>query len=128
MERITCYNFRGIAIDDYSICSASLLNSVLVGDYCPLLSDHCPITLTLHSFIVTQPDIQLQAFNPPKWSRDIEEKVVKSLETANFINVNNLLSQISPQDNSIDNTDKLNNVITSFTDNLLLGMQDGDNY
>ena len=123
MGKITCYNFRGTAIDDYSICSASLLNSVLtfeVGDYCPLLSDHCPITLTLHSFIVTQADIQLQAFNRPKWSRDIEEKFVNSLETANFINVNNLLSQVSPQDNSIDNTDKLNNAITSFTDNLLL--------
>ena len=84
------------------------------------MSDHCPITLTLHSFIVTQPGIQLQAFNPPKWSRDIEENFVKSLDTANFINVNNLLSQVSPQDNSIDNTDKLNNAITSFTDNLLL--------
>ena len=67
MGRITCYKFRGTATADYSICSASLLNSVLtfeVGDYCPLLSDHCPITLTLHSFIVTQPDTQLQALNP----------------------------------------------------------------
>ena len=121
MGRITSYNYRGTAIDDYSICSASLLNTVLtfeVGDYSPLLSDHCPITLTLHSFTLTQPDTTLQVFNPLKWSQAIEDKFKGSLKTINFSNVNNLLFQIS-RENSIANKDKLNSAIKNFTDNLL---------
>ena len=123
MGRLTSYNFRGTAVDDYCICSASLLNSVLsfeVDEYCPLLSDHCPITLTLHSYMVNLPDTQLKTFNPPKWSRDIEEKFAKNIEIANFDNIQNLLQQVPSESTQADKTNKLNKAITSFNNILTL--------
>ena len=123
MGRETCYNFNGSAIDDYCICSTPLLSSILtfeVGEYNPLLSDHCQITLTLQSFITEEQDINLQESHAPKWSREIEEKFLNNLAKTDLTSVKRLLSQISSHNEDAENINSLNDAITILTETLTL--------
>ncbi|CAG2197514.1 unnamed protein product [Mytilus edulis] len=64
--KITFYNHMGVSIVDYCICSASFLsniNNFTVGQYCPTLSDHCPISVQILSQSVQETVFNLQKNN-----------------------------------------------------------------
>ena len=51
---ITSYQWKGKAVVDYVISSLELFDSITyfkVGDYSPLISDHCPLFYEMHSKI-----------------------------------------------------------------------------
>jgi hypothetical protein len=48
--KATYFNYSGVIINDYCICSASFLKNITsfhVGDFDPNLSNHCPITVKI---------------------------------------------------------------------------------
>lgn len=52
MGRLTYHNYAGASIDDYCICNSSFLpniSSFKVGEFNPILTDHCPITVNIFS-------------------------------------------------------------------------------
>ncbi|CAG2253500.1 unnamed protein product [Mytilus edulis] len=56
----------GVSIVDYCICSASFLsniNNFTVGQYCPTLTDHCPISVQILSQSVQETVFNLQKNN-----------------------------------------------------------------
>ena len=77
--KATYFNYSGVSINDYCICSASFLKYITsfhVGDFDPNLSDHCPITVKILSRSVhNEPEL---APRPKpiniKWSKSVEEQ------------------------------------------------------
>ena len=48
--KATYFNYSGVTINDYCICSASVLKNITsfhVGEFDPNLSNHCPITVKI---------------------------------------------------------------------------------
>lgn len=46
----TLHTYNGVSIDDYCICNSDFLPNILsfsVGQFQPLLSDHCPISVKM---------------------------------------------------------------------------------
>lgn len=50
--KCTLFNYTGVAITDFCICNSNLLENIVnftVGQFNPVLSDHCPISVKLFS-------------------------------------------------------------------------------
>lgn len=96
--RVTFYNFIGSSIDDYCICSASLLKSVAnftVGPYHPSLSDHCMVTVRLNAITASSQPINLRKLQKSvKWSKTQEEIFKSNLSRDNFGNICSVIDQI----------------------------------
>lgn len=87
MGRATLYNTRGVSIVDYCICSASLLHvdkviAFEVGEFCPLLSDHIQLKLTLQTFVLAHDDMELHDIQPCKCTQTIEDQFITKLNDA----------------------------------------------
>lgn len=89
----TFFNYNGVTINDYCICSSSFLKHIVnfqVNDFVPTLSDHCPITVKLLTrFCNNSPDM---ALNPnyvvEKWTKLTEERFISNLAKININNIN----------------------------------------
>lgn len=79
--KATYFNYNGVSINDYCLCSASFLRNVLnftVGDFIPSTSDHCPITVKFFSDIQGKTSESLQRPKPfkVKWTKLAEEQFI----------------------------------------------------
>ena len=119
--KMTFFNSQGMAIDDYCICSANLLPSVLsfvVEDFYPTLSDHCPITLSLQSifteYVDTTPLIPVISCS---WSKIREEIFTRNLtqNRNSFSDIHEQILQIQRTDDSSEAIRKINCLINDFT-------------
>ena len=87
--KATYFNYSGVIINDYCICSASFLKNITsfhVGDFDPNLSDLCPITVKMLSWSVhNEPELALRP-KPMniKWSKSVEEQFTANLSCSNF--------------------------------------------
>ena len=100
--KYTCHQKRGSSVVDYLIAPFETLDKIRefqVGEYTPMLSDHCPTMATIqldhelaHSKTV---DIQLQDL-PKKlhWSEENTEKYLEEIKSSTFkLEVESLLNQ-----------------------------------
>ena len=128
--RATFFNTRGVSIVDYCICSASLLSNVLsfvVEDFC-VLSDHCPITVTIQSLQYVQNDMELHAIQSCKWSKKIEEKFIDTIQKQNFEQIRADVTVILKGDSDIDIKQKLNHVVDNFSQTLRVAAGNNNNH
>jgi exonuclease III len=87
--KATYFNYSGVTINDYCICSASFLKNITsfhAGDFDTNLSDHCPITVKMLSRSVHY-EHELALRPKPiniKWSKSVEEQFTANLSCTNF--------------------------------------------
>ena len=118
--KMTFLNAQGMAIDDYCICSANILPSVLsfvVEDFYPTLSDHCPITLTLQSIFTELVDMTpLIPVIGGTWSKIREEIFSRNMiqYKNSFLEIHEQITEIQETDNPSDVTRKINGLMNDF--------------
>ena len=85
--KITSYQWNGKAVDDYVISSLDLYQSITcfeVGEYCPFVSDHCPLFYNIHSkrhFMEKSEDTGREAPNLFYLNTEDKQKLTESLKS-----------------------------------------------
>ena len=117
--KMTLFNVQGMAIDDYCICSANVLSSVMsfvVDEFSPTLSDHCPITVCLHSLFTKHDDTsQLIPVLGASWSKMREEMFSRNIDRNCFLGIHDQISQINMTNDLPEVARKVNCLIKDFT-------------
>ena len=129
----TYFNYQGVSINDYCLCSANFMENVInfqVGNFLPCLSDHCPITVKIFSSFSNNISETSMRSKPLriKWSKDIEDKFVENLHDACFgdiikristcnLMMNNTCTNLQAGE-AYDKVSEVNNIVDSFS-NLL---------
>lgn len=121
----TYFNYNGVTINDYCICSASFMKMVVnfqVGNVYPLISDHCPITVNIFSkynHSTPQEILRPKPFNL-KWTKIVEEQFISNLNNIdlNYISDKIVSFKQTFLDTSIsvdDQSEGLNNIVEVFS-------------
>ena len=123
--KATYFNFNGVTINDYCICSASFMKRVVnfqVGSLYPLISDHCPITVNIFSkykHSTPQEILRPKPFNL-KWTKIVEEQFISNLNNIDLNSISDKIVSFKQKslDCSIsvdDQSEDLNNIVENFT-------------
>jgi exonuclease III len=123
--KATYFNFNGVTINDYCICSASFMKRVVnfqVGSLYPLISDHCPITVNIFSkykHSTPQEILRPKPFNL-KWTKIVEEQFISNLNNIDLNSISDKIVSFKQKslDCSIsvdDQSEDLNNIVENFS-------------
>ena len=95
--KATYYNYQGVTINDYCLCSGTFMNNVInfqVGEFMPCMSDHCPITVKIFSRFQSSSTESSLRPKPvrTKWSPLVEDQFVADLQKSNFKHLSDKVS------------------------------------
>ena len=123
--KATYFNYNGVTINDYCICSASFMKRVVnfqVGSFYPLISDHCPTTVNIFSeynHSTPQEILRPKPFNL-KWTKIVEEQFISNLNNIDLNSISDKIVSFKQKslDTSIsvdDQSEDLNNNVEKFS-------------
>ncbi|CAG2187344.1 unnamed protein product [Mytilus edulis] len=112
--KITFYNHNGVSIDDYCLCSSEFLPSIVnfsVGQFEPTISDHCPISITIHFQLVKKSfdNYVNPTLRRVKLTTKREEMFKSNMLKVNFGTINNDVDNLTPK---IDENNTFNSNVT----------------
>ncbi|CAG2203871.1 unnamed protein product [Mytilus edulis] len=123
--KITFYNHNGVSIDDYCLCSSEFLPNIVnfsVGQFEPTISDHCPISITIHSQLVNKScdNYVKPTLRRVKWTTKREEIFKSNMLKVNFGTINsdvdNLTQKIDANNTCNSNvTQSVNDTVSSIS-------------
>ena len=128
MGKATYFNYNGVTINDYCLCSATFLKNIInfqVGDFLPNLSDHCHITVNVFSKVQNNPPeckLRPKPFRV-KWTKLAEEMFLSNLNNSNteeiFKKVSYLKEKVKTlnflENNSLNTSSYINELVQNFS-------------
>lgn len=115
----TFYGFHGTSLDDYCICSASMMKDVInfkVHGYNPHLSDHCKISVRIQSRFTFHEQQQLRAApQNVKWSEAQENKFLRNLDNER---IKVICSEIDKLEQNYSSENKFQTLFSEYSDML----------